>query len=240
MRKQKNAKRLVEYESLMREIDEMKVPEPPAEMDQKFQAMLEDAKKARFLEDRSPALRRHRPFFELRPGLPGLLPRLAAALSLIVVGWFLGYQVTPRPERARIDRLASEVLEMKKTVMLAMLENSSAAERMKAVRFAQDLPSPDEAVLSALVRTVNDDPNVNVRLTAVDALSLYADYPKVREALVQAIVRQESPLVQLALADVMLALNEKRAVEPIRRIIASPLVDYSVKSKLEATVRQLL
>jgi HEAT repeat protein len=124
--------------------------------------------------------------------------------------------------------------------MLAMLENSSAAERMKAVRFAQDLPSPDEAVLSALVRTVNDDPNVNVRLTAVDALSLYADYPKVREALVQAIVRQESPLVQLALADVMLALNEKRAVEPIRRIIASPLVDYSVKSKLEATVRQLL
>jgi len=77
-------------------------------------------------------------------------------------------------------------------------------------------------------------------LTAVEALALYADHPKVREALVQAIVRQESPLVQLALAEVMLDLNEKRAVEPIRKIIASPLVDYSVKSKLEAAVRQLL
>ena len=236
MRKQKDAKRLAEYESLLRAVDEMEVPEPSAEMDQKFQAMLEEAKKARFLEEREP-VRRHSPFFELGPGL---LPRLAATLSLIIVGWFLGYQVTPRPERARIDSLASEVLEMKKTVMLAMLENSSAAERMKAVQSAQELSGPDEAVLNALARTVNDDPNVNVRLLAVEALSLYADHPKVREALVQAIVRQESPLVQLALAEVMLALNEKRAVEPIRKIIASPLVDYSVKSKLEATVRQLL
>jgi len=69
---------------------------------------------------------------------------LAVALSLIVMGWFLGYQVTPRPERARIDFLASEVREMKKTVMLAMLENSSAAERMKAVHFAQDLAARPE------------------------------------------------------------------------------------------------
>ena len=236
MRKQKNAKRLPEYESLLRAVDEMEVPEPSAGMDQKFQAMLEEAKKARFLEERAP-VRRQSLFFGPRPSL---LPRLAAALSLIIVGWFLGYQVTPRPEGARIEFLASEVQEMKKTVMLAMLENSSATERMKAVQFAQELSGPDEAVLTALARTVNDDPNVNVRLMAVDALALYADHPKVREALVQAIVRQESPLVQLALAEVMLALNEKRAVEPIRKIIASPLVDYSVKSKLEATVRQLL
>jgi HEAT repeat protein len=129
---------------------------------------------------------------------------------------------------------------MKKTVTLAMLENSSASERMKAVRFAQELSVPDEAVLGALIRTINEDPNVGVRLMAVEALALNADHPKVREALVQAIVRQDSPLVQLALAEVMLALNEKRAVEPIRKVIASPLVDYSVKSRLEATVSQLL
>jgi HEAT repeat protein len=121
-----------------------------------------------------------------------------------------------------------------------MLGNSSATERMKAVQFARELAAPDGAVLNALVRTVNDDPNVNVRLLAVEALALYTDHPEVREALVQAIVRQDSPLVQLALADVMLALNEKRAVEPIRRLIASPRVDYAVKSRLEAAVRQLL
>jgi len=236
MRKQKDPKRLAEYESLLRAVDEMDVPEPSAEMGRKFQAMLEEAKKARFQEDRA-TVRRPSPFFNLRFGL---LPRLAAILSLVIVGWFLGYQVTPRPERARIDFLASEVREMKKTVMLAMLENSSAAERMKAVQYAQEVTEPDESVLDALARTVNDDPNVGVRLMAVTALAHYAAYPRAREALIQSIVRQKSPLVQLALADVMLALNEKRAVEPIRRIIASPMVDDSVKSKLETTVRELL
>jgi hypothetical protein len=236
MRKQEKAKRQAEYESLLKDIDAMEVPEPSAEMGQRFQATLEEAKRARFFEERSPD-RRRRPFLEL---LPSPLVKLAAALSLIIIGWFLGYQVTPRPERARIDLLASEVQEMKRTVMLVMLENSSAAERMKAVQSAQDMPLPDEAVLNALARTVNDDPNVSVRLMAVDALAHYAADPRAREALIQSIVRQESPLVQLALADVMLALSEKRAVEPIRRIIDRPTVDYSVKSKLEATVRQLL
>jgi len=214
----------------------MEVPEPSAEMGQKFQAMLEEAKKARFQEDRA-TVRRPSPFFNLRFGL---LPRLAVVLNLVVVGWFLGYQLTPRPERARIDPLASEDQEMKRTVMLAMLENSSAAERMKAVQYAQDVTEPDESVLDALARTVNDDPNVGVRLMAVNALAHYAAYPRAREALIQSIVWQKSPLVQLALADVMLALNEKRAVEPIRRLIASPMVDDSVRSKLETTVRELL
>ena len=236
MRKQKDPKRLAEYESLLRAVDEMDVPEPSAEMGQKFQAMLEETKKARFQEDRA-TVRRPSPFFNLRFGL---LPRLAVVLSLVVVGWFLGYQLTPRPERARIDLLASEVREMKRTVMLAMLENSSAAERMKAVQYAQDVTEPDESVLDALARTVNDDPNVGVRLMAVNALAHYAAYPQAREALIQSIVWQKSPLVQLALADVMLALNEKRAVEPIRRVIASPMVDDSVRSKLETTVRELL
>jgi hypothetical protein len=235
MRKREIDKHLKDYESLLRQVDEMQVPEPSAEMDRKFQAMLDDAKKARFLEDRS-SVRRPSPILEHRAAL---LPRFAIALSLLIVGWFLGYQVTPRSERAQVDLLASEVREMKKTVMLAMLENSSAAERMKAVRFAHELSGPDETVVNALSRTVNEDPNVNVRLMAVDTLALFADNPKVREALVQAIVRQKSPLVQLALAEVMLALNEKRAVEPIRRVIASPLLDYSVKSRLEAAVRQL-
>jgi hypothetical protein len=236
MKKQKDAKRMAEYESLLRDLDEMEVPEPSAEMDRKFQAMLEEAQKARFQEDGS-TVRRPRPFFDLRSGL---LPRLAAVVSLLVVGWFLGYQVTPRPERTRLDLLASEVRGMKKTVMLAMLENSSAAERMKAVQYAQEVTEPDESVLDALARTINDDPNIGVRLMAVTALAHYAAYPRAREALIQSIVRQKSPLVQLALADVMLALNEKRAVEPIRRIIASPVVDDSVKSRLETAVRQLL
>jgi HEAT repeats len=236
MRKKEKAKRLAEYESLLRDVDEMEVPEPSAEMDRKFRATLEEAKKARLQGERAPG----RPSILSFEPLPRLLPRLATAISLLVVGWFLGYQVTPRPERARLDLLASEVREMKKTVMLAMLENPSPEERMKAVQFASELSGPDESILDALTRTLNNDPDVGVRMMAVNALVHYTADPKVREALIQSIVRQKSPLVQLALADVILALNEKRAAESIRRMIASPMVDDSVKSKLETAVQELL
>lgn len=228
--------RLEEYKFLFRSVDEMEVPEPSAEMRRKFQAALEEAKRTQQIEDR-PAVRASRPFIWR---YPSPIPRLAVGLALVVVGWFLGYQLTPRPERAQLALLASEVQEMKKTVMLSGLGNSSAMERMKAVHYAQDLSGPDEAVLAALTQTLNGDPSVNVRLVAVEALARFAGRPQVRQALIQSIVRQESPLVQLALAEVMLALNEKRAIEPFRKVMADPLLDYSVKSRLEDTVRQLL
>lgn len=236
MRKQETADRRAESEDLLRAVDELEVPEPPAGMHRKFRAMLDEAKTARFFEAPSPS---RRPVaFPVSPF--GLVPRLAAALGLLIVGWFLGYQVTPRPEQGRVDRLAAEVREMKTSVLLAKLENPAAAERMKAVRFAEDLSGPDEAVLDALIQTMNGDPNVNVRLVAVDALTRYAGRPEVRRALILAIVRQESPLVQLALADVMLDLNEKGAVEPFRKVLADPRVDYAVRTRLENAVRQLL
>jgi hypothetical protein len=236
MKKRTKAERLAESESLLQAIDEMEVPEPSAEMRQKFLALLQEAKTARFLEERSPARWRHA---FLRPQF-GLVPQLAAAMGILAVGWFLGYQVAPRPDRGRISLLTSEVREMKRAVVLAKLQNPAAAERMKAVNSAEDLSAADETILNALIQTMNGDPNVNVRLVSVEALARYAGRPEVREALVQAIVRQESPLVQLALADVMLALNEKRAVESFRRIINDPKIDYAVKSKLENTIRLLL
>ncbi len=236
MKKRTFAERLAESEPLLRALDEMDVPEPSEKMHRKFRAMLEEAKTARFLQERSP-LRRLRS--SPRPGF-AFVPRWAAALGLLIGGWFLGYQVTPRPERSQIDLLTSEVREMKTTIMLAQLQNPAAAERMKAVGFADDLSAPDAAVLTALIRTMNEDPNVNVRLVSVEALARYAPLPEVREALIQAIPRQKSPLVQLALADVMLALNERRAVEPFRKVIADPRLDYAVKSRLETAVRQLL
>jgi hypothetical protein len=220
---------LAECESLLRSVDEMEVPEPSAAMHHKFRALLEEAKAAQKAEAR-PALWTS----------SGLVPRLAVGLCLLVAGWFLGYQVTPRAERAQLDLLTGEIREMRKTLVLSNLVNPSAAERLRAVQSARNLTGADEAVFTALIQTMNADSNVSVRLEAVEALSRYASRPEVREALVQSIVRQESPLVQIALADVMLALNEKRAVEPLRMVIADPMVDYSVKSRLETTVRRLL
>ena len=78
--------------------------------------------------------------------------------------------------------------------MLNMLEKESTSERLKAVNLTQGMDNASEKVVEALLQTLNNDPNVNVRLSALEALFPYASNPKVREGLIQSISQQESPL----------------------------------------------
>jgi len=227
-------KRLTEYEDLWKALAEEDVPEPSEAMHLRFRKTLEEAKKQSWrAESASPT--RKNPRFRL-----GGVPQWAFGFSLIVIGWFIGFQLTPRPERAQIQDLNARVNDLKTAVLLTKLESVSAPERMKAVQNAENTTAWDDPVRNALIQTLNRDPNANVRLAAMEALARRADEPGVRDALIQSIDNQDSPLLQLALADVMVALNEKRAAEPFRKIIADPSVYFSIRRKLEETVRKLL
>jgi hypothetical protein len=81
---------------------------------------------------------------------------------------------------------------------------------------------------------------VNVRLVTVETLSQLASYASVREGLIQAIPQQESPLVQIALADVMVNLQEKRSVSALQRLLKQENLNASVKDKLEQSVKVLM
>jgi hypothetical protein len=64
--------------------------------------------------------------------------------------------------------------------------------------------------------------------------------PAVREGLVQSIVQQESPLVQSALADVMLKLQERRAVHSFKKLLLQKNLNNLVRSKIEQTITGLI
>jgi HEAT repeat protein len=102
------------------------------------------------------------------------------------------------------------------------------------------LQQADDRVVKALLYTLNHDENVNVRLVTVEALYRFADNPAVREGLVKSIAGQESPLVQIALADAMVGLQEKRSVEKMRELLRHTETDAMVKEKLESSIQVLL
>jgi hypothetical protein len=87
--------------------------------------------------------------------------------------------------------------------------------------------------------TLNNDPNVNVRLTTLEALTHFARDPVVREGLIQSILQQESPLVQAALADVMLRLQEKRAIPSFKKLLLQKDLNGMVRTKIEETITRL-
>jgi HEAT repeat protein len=101
------------------------------------------------------------------------------------------------------------------------------------------LKNVNDKVIVALFTTLNNDENENVRLATLDALVRFADNPKVREGLVASLLRQDSELMQVALANVMLQLQEKRSVTPLKKLLEIKNINTMVKKKLEQTVKHI-
>jgi HEAT repeat protein len=140
---------------------------------------------------------------------------------------------------SRLEALSAQLHEMREMVMLSLLQNPSASERMRAVSYTSGARNVNPNIATALLMTLNNDPNVNVRLTTLEALTHFAKDPVVREGLVQSILHQESPLVQAALADVMLKLQEKRAVRPFKKLLQQKDLNEMVRDKIEQTISRL-
>jgi HEAT repeat protein len=125
-------------------------------------------------------------------------------------------------------------------MMLALLENPSASERIRGVSYTSEIKHADKEVIDALLATLNNDPNVNVRLSTLDALAHLAGHPEVREGLIQSIAQQDSPLMQSAIADVMLKLQEKRSVKSFRELLKQKDLNPGVRDKIKETITQLI
>ena len=216
------------------------VPEPGEKVRSRFYAMLEtvqieEAKKRR--RSWKSILRRVRRFLT-----PQLAIRVAYSLSLVLVGLAGGYWLSAKKApvyEQQINDLGAQVQQMRQTVLLSLLENSSATERLRAVEYTKDIEQVDAQVVEALLSTLNNDSNVNVRLVTLEALAQLAADPKVREGLVHSIVQQDSPLVQSALADVMVKLQEKRSLKPLRQLLRQENLNDFVKVKIEQTIKEL-
>lgn len=145
----------------------------------------------------------------------------------------------PTAESRQLEALTAQVHEMRELMMLSLLQNPAASERIKAVSYTSEIRHADPNITAALLSTLDNDPNVNVRLTTLEALTHYADDPVIREGLVQSILQQDSPLVQAALADVMLKLQEKRAISPFKKLLQQKDLDETVRTKIEQTIVRL-
>src|SRR5262249_49112613 len=128
----------------------------------------------------------------------------ALALVFLIVGLTSGYLLSAKGRsNVELGELRDEVHHMKQLVALSLLQQQSASERLQGVSWSSRMTSPDEKVISALLDALNYDPNTNVRLAAVDALSNFSDRTAVRQGLIRALTRPNSPLVQIALIDLM-------------------------------------
>lgn len=157
--------------------------------------------------------------------------QVTVALALFLLGVFVGRAAmgggAARGEEARM-RL--QVQELRERVALALLDRQSATARLEGVAWSSRVERPDSDLLSALLSALNHDPNVNVRLSSLDALEKFSGDETVRKALVDSIPGQDSPLMQIALIDALVQIRDGAAGTEFKRLTGD--------GELEAVVRQ--
>lgn len=159
--------------------------------------------------------------------------QLAAAVALLVVGVAIGRGTSPGTD-AEIAALRGEV----RMVGLALLDHQSASERLLGVEWARQAAAAPQ-VLEALLERVEYDPNLNVRLAAVDALRSQLARPAVGMALVMALEGEDAPLMQVTLAGALLETGDADAVAAVRRMLERDALDPAVREYLVTALEEL-
>lgn len=164
-----------------------------------------------------------------QPG--GFGRRFLALAAMLLLGLGLGYLTFGR-RGGDVADLKREVGDLHEMVALSLLEHGSVSERLQGVSYSREFSAGDNKVVSALFARLLEDPNVNVRLAALEALRPLARREDRREELVAAVTRQDSPLVALSLIDLLLESGSAAARHDLEQLLANPKLDPTVRGYL--------
>ena len=215
--------------------------QPGGELRHRFYAMLEEYKDG--LEAREKTAPRAGGAAGWRDWFTFRKPAFAASFSAFLLfvglgaGWFLG---GGRAGAGHLAALSSEVQDMRQQVGLSLLSQPSATDRIQGIGYSAAVENPNDKTLAALFNALDNDPNPNVRLAAVDALYLFRTRPGVKESLVRSLAIQNDPLVQVALIDFLVEVREARAAEALKLLIEKNELTPEVKKRAEQGLKQIV
>lgn len=169
---------------------------------------------------------------------------VALVASMLVVGavggrLLLSPRGAERQAATELSQLRGQVESLRQLVALSLLQEQSAASRLRGVTYSYQMTQPDREVSQALLHAVNHDTNVNVRLSAVDALAKFASDPNVRTALIDSLPMQDQPLVQIALIDLLVQLNARDAAPVLQKLAQQADANDSVRQRAASAYEKL-
>ena len=164
------------------------------------------------------------------------------ACVFLLCGFLIGKQYSHPTEATQPSELAdlrAELSATRQLVALSMLQQQSASQRLAGVSWSTRLQQPDPKVMDALFHTLRVDNSVDVRLASLDALSRYAGQPEVRRELIDALQTRQSPLVQVALIDLLVDLHDHGALPQLKKFQQDPKIDPTVRKRADWGIQQL-
>lgn len=209
---------------------------PSPRMRERFADML-----ATYQEGRGELKAMPPPAFRLRPAFAS-----AAAVLILGIGFLVGRYVTPPRGASEVAELRTElsntndrIATLNQLVVLSMLQQESAGERLQGVNYSLQVNRPNPEIVEALLRSLRTDSSVDVRLAALDSLRRYTADREVRRGLLDALQPKQSPMVQIALIDALVEIQDTEAVAQFERFQQSPELNPLVRDRARWGLAQL-
>lgn len=166
--------------------------------------------------------------------------QIAASVAILLTGYLLGGYQESKNHQQEIANYQEEQKQLKENIMLAMIDNSSPSKRIKAVNYTEELTTPDETILKALIERMQQDSNSNVRLTAVEALSKFTDSELVKTSLIETLSIEKDPSIQIEIIQILVQIQEKRALNPMKKLLEKPESPNYLKTQVSIGIAKLI
>jgi hypothetical protein len=142
----------------------------------------------------------------------------AAACLLIGFGAARLAVQQPGVEPARLTALEQSVASLNRQLVLDRLQNDEPGTRLLGVYDASALVGDDQQIAQALLVRASQDRSPSVRSAAIDALGPQLNSDSVGGELMNLLESAESPIVQLALVDLVLRHGNQQQLAQLLRL----------------------
>jgi len=134
--------------------------------------------------------------------------------------------------------LLAENSNLKQTVAKSLLESGSPAQRMQGLEYTAAIDTPDDDLIDALSNTLRTDESVTVRLATAETLNRYGSLPTVRNTIIDALLTEKDPLVQLQLIDLLMDVRDAETLKALRSLEQNPDTDALVRQRVEWALKE--
>ena len=177
------------------------------------------------------------PWFGWRP-----LYEVAAVLIALAGGVAIGrhWPAGQRLDAGDVVEMRHQLRDVRQMLSLSLMQQAIASERIKGVMTAARIADPPSDIVAALLDTLLHDPSVNVRLACIRALQQFGNRPEVRAGVLHAVAREPSPLVNLALIELIVEGGDPTGLDVLRLVSQDEKRDQPVRAAAADAVERLL
>lgn len=167
--------------------------------------------------------------------------KVAAVIAIALVTYSSGYYNGSQKGQAQQQQMEVALNQSKQQVLLASLQDFTGPQKIEAVYSISQSGQTGDALIDALVATMNSDKNVNVRLAAINALTgMMPKNQRVKKELIRSLPLQENPLLQISLIQVLTESGVREAKAEIESIARSKNTDENVKAYARDMVKAII